>query len=430
MGIIIYVPLLVVYSLCESFIRCIRDVFSADRSVYTDFQYCRTPRNKHIVKQLQALREFAPPIWGRGPILQLFLAIMCPAADILYHPEVLQMNDGGDVILDWSSDPSQIPQSAPVLIVLHGIAGHSKEPYMRRTVSNMSDKGWTVVVYNRRGHRDKAGIRSKVEDAVDAEVSELACEVASPRFPEAAETPDTGPAAVSDLVASPDKQKRPWPMYSDLEDMHEVVQHVLSKGNKDIYAIGFSAGSNCLMKYVGETGMACPLKAAASVANGYDISNGLNYIRRNAWMLDRIIAHNLKLLFQKCSQEIELHGNEKIAPHDVKKCRSVLDIDTVITARLYRIDVQAYWKSQSCIASVPDTKIPLLCLNAMDDPLIDPTLVVAGHTFARQNENIVSVLTSHGGHLGWVSGWRQQWMGPAVTDYFIAVHTALKTADA
>lgn len=105
-----------------------------------------------------------------------------------------------------------------------------------------------------------------------------------------------------------------------------------------------------------------------------------------------------------------------------------MDIDTVITSRLYRIDVQAYWKSQSCIASVADTQIPLLCLNAMDDPLIDPTLVVAGHTFARQNENIVSVLTSHGGHLGWVSGWRQQWMASAVTDYFMAVHTALKSA--
>lgn len=70
----------------------------------------------------------------------------------------------------------------------------------------------------------------------------------------------------------------------------QVVQHVLSKGNSDVYAIGFSAGSNCLMKYVGETGTQCPLKAAASVANGYDISNGLNYIRRKAWMLDRCAA--------------------------------------------------------------------------------------------------------------------------------------------
>lgn len=139
----------------------------------------------------------------------------------------------------------------------------------------------------------------------------------------------------------------------------------------------------------------------------------------------RIIAHNLKLLFQKCAQDIDLHGREKIAARDVKRCRSVLDIDTVITSRLYQIDVHSYWKSQSCIASVPETRIPLLCLNAVDDPLIDPTLVVAGHTFARQNENIISVLTSHGGHLGWVQAWRRQWMASAVADYFLAVHSAL-----
>ena len=41
------------------------------------------------------------------------------------------------------------------------------------------------------------------------------------------------------------------------------------------------------MKYVGETGSQCPLKAAVSVANGYDISHGLTHIRKTAWMLDR-----------------------------------------------------------------------------------------------------------------------------------------------
>ena len=137
------------------------------------------------------------------------------------------------------------------------------------------------------------------------------------------------------------------------------------------------------------------------------------------------MTHNLKLLFQKCSQEIDLHGREKITKREVRRCRSVLDIDTVITARLYQIDVQSYWKSQSCIACAPDTQIPLLCMNAMDDPLIDPTLVVAGHTFARQNDKIVSVLTSHGGHLGWVQAWRSQWMSTAVSEYLLAVHTAL-----
>lgn len=60
-------------------------------------------------------------MWGRGPILQLFLAVMCPAAEVTYVPEVLQMNDGGDVVLDWATDPGQLQKDAPILIVLHGV---------------------------------------------------------------------------------------------------------------------------------------------------------------------------------------------------------------------------------------------------------------------------------------------------------------------
>lgn len=92
-------------------------------------------------------------------------------------------------------------------------------------VAKMRDNGWTAVVYNRRGHRDKAGIRSDVDEVVEAEVGELACEVASPRAPEAEQMPD---AAAAVGLPSPDKRKRPWPIYSDLEDMHEVRRRAVS----------------------------------------------------------------------------------------------------------------------------------------------------------------------------------------------------------
>lgn len=46
--------------------------------------------------------------------------------------------------------------------------------------------------------------------------------------------------------------------------------------------------------------------------------------------------------------------------------------------QVYGIDVDDYYESQSSLATMPDVAIPLLCLNARDDPLIDPALVTTG----------------------------------------------------
>ena len=69
----------------------------------------------------------------------------------------------------------------------------------------------------------------------------------------------------------------------------QVIRHVRARQGHAarLFAVGFSAGSNCLAKYVGEMGAACPLTAAAVVANGFDIRRGLEYIHNKARLLDR-----------------------------------------------------------------------------------------------------------------------------------------------
>jgi predicted alpha/beta-fold hydrolase len=77
----------------------------------------------------------------------------------------------------------------------------------------------------------------------------------------------------------------------------QVVEHVrkVKGGHCRLFAVGFSAGSNCLTKYVGEKGTHCKLAAAASVANGFDIRKGLVYIKHHARLLDRCALHHHRL---------------------------------------------------------------------------------------------------------------------------------------
>lgn len=226
-----------------------------------------------------------------------------------------------------------------------------------------------------------------------------------------------------------------------------------------VYAVGFSAGSNCLVRYAGETGRACSVDAAVSVANGFDLQHGVQFIERRAPLLDRCgrrgaeqmvrlrglapvrtsfnPAHPLRMItikllniFKNSAPDIAAASPAAVELKDVKKVRTLRQLDHAVTAKLYQLpDVEAYYRDSSCISVIPNVAVPLLCLNAIDDPLIDRNLSRMAVDFAAVNEHVLSVLTSHGGHLGWVSGWRRQWMCGAIAEWLVAVHDALRARD-
>jgi hypothetical protein len=138
-----------------------------------------------------------------------------------------------------------------------------------------------------------------------------------------------------------------------------------------------------------------------------------------------MVAYNLQNLYKKCSIDIDRYSPCPVEAKAVRRCRSVRDIDTVITSQIYGIDVDQYYDSQSSISSMPQVAVPTLCLNSRDDPLIDPALGDTAVSLSKGNDNVVSVLTSHGGHIGWVEGWRKQWMCKAVGEFLVAVNSVL-----
>lgn len=438
---VLYVPAVTAYAVGQS---CWQAVSRGKSS--TDITCIDTEFNREIKKRFKLLKEFKPPRWASGPLLQLYCAIACPTPKIDYKPEVLRLQDGGSVVLDWSQRPSDAP-GAPIAIILPGIAGHSQERYVRRMVAQLMSQGWVAVVYNRRGHRKEEVPSQKSKSmksvsldfiAIERQHSGSAKSRSRSRSPEIKasskgilpEKRKESRLLLAHMQHNDDgsKKRKVWPMYCDMEDMHEVVLHVKSTaaGDSRVFAVGFSAGSGSVTKYVSEKAGECVLNGAVSVANGYSVRTGMAWVHKKTWMLERMLVQNLKELYKRCKPDIKKYGKAKVSEQDVFSCKTMRDIDTVLTAKLYGFDdVDEYWEKQSSWKSMPYISVPILCLNSRDDPLINPCSTELATSWANTNENIISVTTSHGGHLGWVTGWRKQWMCPAVSEYLLALDSAL-----
>jgi predicted alpha/beta-fold hydrolase len=79
----------------------------------------------------------------------------CP--DVNYRREFLNTADGGIVALDWQhfgEGEQDLPEDAPVLILLPGLTGGSGCTYVRHCVLRMQRAGIRSVVFNSRGTSD------------------------------------------------------------------------------------------------------------------------------------------------------------------------------------------------------------------------------------------------------------------------------------
>lgn len=94
--------------------------------------------------------------------------------------------------------------------------------------------------------------------------------------------------------------------------------------------------------------------------------------------------------------------------------------------------VDAYYAGSSSSDSIPDVRIPLLVIQAEDDP-IAPLGAVPRAALAA-NPRCVLALTPTGGHLGWASGpdgaRGAPWSDAPVVEYFVGVGRLLGAARA
>ena len=322
--------------------------------------------------------EFVPPRWLRHPHLQTIYASM-PWA-YRHWPalkrEILDLPDGDSTAVDWVVPDAELPPTAPLLVILHGLEGSAKSSYARSLMRAASERGWHCCVLH---FRDCGDYSNRL-----------------PRRYHAGETND-----VRFFISEMEKSARFGP----------------------IAAVGYSLGGNVLLKYLGEAADSSPLRAAAAVCvpiNLHLCAEALNigFSRVYQWYL----IHRMKRALHR---KFDLH-TAAFNWERAMAARTFAEFDDVVTAPLHGFNGRDdYYNRCSAIEYLASIERPTLVINALDDPFMTPDVIPQP---GRLSEHVTIEVSTYGGHVGFIDGgtpWKPRFYLPRRLIDFLEPHLAV-----
>jgi predicted alpha/beta-fold hydrolase len=294
-----------------------------------------------------ASTDFKPAWWLRSPHLQtLWPVFFKKRHELDLLPEQVELDDGDFIDLCWSKKDSE-----KTVLILHGLEGDINSHYINGIIHQLQRAGYRPVLMHFRG-----------------------CSGRINRLARAYHSGETG-------------------------DLATIVEHVRKvTGYYPYAAIGYSLGGNVLLKWLGETSENNPLKKAVAVSVPFRLHDAAARLQLGVSKIYR--EHLLKSLrrtyikkFKKIKSPIDV---------DVEQLKSFWDYDDKVTAPLHGFDgAQDYYDSCSSRQYLSGISVPTRIIHSVDDPFMFDTTAPAVDELS---PDIDLLLTSGGGHVGFVSG--------------------------
>jgi predicted alpha/beta-fold hydrolase len=204
--------------------------------------------------------------------------------------------------------------------------------------------------------------------------------------------------------------------YSDLEEYIDTVAR--DNPNKKIFGVGFSFGGMLLARYLGNNPDRVPKNFLAGCGLCYPccLEKTKNYAEVHLFgVYSKASLYNVKETFFKSLEVVfneKFHKNKKTENiilekekilKEVQDCTLMSDFDRVWTTRALGFKhVNEYYDYSRMDQYVAKIKIPFLSIFAEDDPIIPIDSVP--FKALQNNPYTVTVVTQHGGHLGFFGG--------------------------
>ncbi len=262
----------------------------------------------------------------------------------------LELSDGDFLDLDWSY--SYKPESKKLVVILHGLEGNAKRPYVLGMAGNLNRAGYDVAAINFRGC---SGEINRLYRSYNAGAS---------------------------------------------EDLREVVSYALEKNKyDDIGIVGFSLGGNLMMKYLGEGNeLPAEIKAAVAISTPCDLLPSLKKLEepKNRLYSQRFVK---KLKQQLLLREMNFPDN--IKKQEILACESLYAIDELYTGKAHGFEnAEDYYQKSSALNFIPSITIPTLLINARNDEFLSKTS--SPFKLAEKNPAFYLEMPEYGGHVGFL----------------------------
>ncbi|MFL6622608.1 MAG: hydrolase [Sulfurifustis sp.] len=308
------------------------------------------------------IASFRPAWWCNHPHLQtLWPTFISRAARPVLQRERLELPDGDFVDLDWTPG-----SSGPIVIVLHGLQGSSRSPYVRRLLHAIHQRGWRGVVLHFRG-----------------------CSGEPNRLPRAYHSGET----------------------DDLAFLVKTLRE--HEPRAKIAVVGYSLGGNVLLKWLGEAGAQAAVQAAVAVCVPLSLDVAARRLNQG---FSRVYEW---ALLQSSLRAIRQRFRNRPAPFDLDALRTVRtcwDFDDKITAPMFGFrDAAHYYEAASARRYLKGIAVKTLIIQSADDPFMTEEVIPSGQELSASTELEVY---SGAGHVGFVTG-RWPWTARYWLDDYI-----------
>ena len=338
--------------------------------------YSATPNNQILINHLTQLnRPYRPTAWLANRHLQLvFIELRKKIGKTLQYDkiETLTMADGGHTALAWYG--YHLPADTPTIVILHTLTGSPKS--MQDMVLDLHQHtGWRVVVLIRRGHGNLA--------------------FNPPRFS----------------------------IFGSTSDLREQLNHVEQLFPASaLYAVGSSAGSGLLIRYLGEEKQQAKFKAAFAFCPGYNTDEGFKFCHPfySKYMAQKLI----KTFVAPHAQHLQALATF----NSFSAAKNLLDFNANVYEFSGYPSYNAYSLATNPMRVFNDMTCPVMALNAEDDPVCDIRNLSPYVQDIKKMTDVIVVTTKKGSHCAYPHGWQaKSWAHQLMGDYFLAMHQNDKT---
>jgi len=315
--------------------------------------------------------EFKPASWCAGANAQTIVgALFRPKPRLPLIRKRIDTLDGDFLDLDFLEGEGA--GERPTVVVLHGLEGSSRVPYVLSLLGEIKRRGIAACAVNMR-----------------------MCSGEPNR-----------------LLATYHSGKT--------EDLDCVVRHLREKENRrKLFLAGFSIGGNMVLKWLGEQGGRASeiIEKAAAISVPYDLAKSVELLDRgfNREVYTRSLLRSLKA---KLAQKKRLYP-DAIRLDPIKQCNTFRVFDREVTAPLNGFrDEMDYWTKASSRPFLKNIRVPTLLVHAEDDPFF-PGRLLPYEEF-RKSDYLHPLIVPTGGHVGFVSGapWKWDlWLEKTVLDF-------------